>query len=256
MKKEEIYKILNEAYFSENPHERRVLAQVEDLFVSARTFVDVGASLGQYTRFASQTMPPSSTILAIEADPIRFEELARNCQTWSESSGLEISCRNLAISDIDGPITFYTTQSNVSGGLFIHPVQSPDVEWTELTVEGVTLDSLFPTTAPDLIKMDVEGAELRVLRGAQSLLSKKKTVFLTEVHSWADPQGQANRQEVFSYMRDFGYHRAQIAGQVLFHPHRLSALKWTVRGRLSAVRRRIANASRAVPVSASRANRN
>lgn len=56
LEKQEIYRILNEAYFGEDCDERDLFGQIEPMLRDAKTFVDIGASLGQYTRFASQVM--------------------------------------------------------------------------------------------------------------------------------------------------------------------------------------------------------
>ena len=245
MDKEEVYEILNRAYFTEDCHERDVLETIESLFRCAGSFVDIGASLGQYSLFASRAMKPDGRIWSIEADPIRFEELERNCRVWEEETGITFHCVHAALSDQKGVISFYSTDSNVSGGLFVHPVSSEGVEWREITVPSLTLDALFENETPDFVKMDVEGAELRVLRGAEKLLARNKTCFLIEVHSWADPEGQSNREEVFSFMRSFGYHTAPLRGQVLFHPDRFTAMRWKLRSKAHSALQRLARWSSA-----------
>ncbi len=90
------------------------------------------------------------------------------------------------------------------------------VEWTEVEVDSFTLDSLFPDVVPDCVKMDVEGSELRVLRGSQNLLKKGKTFFLMEVHGFRDPEGQRDASEVIEFMRQFGYSPHSFYGKSLF----------------------------------------
>jgi hypothetical protein len=61
---------------------------------SDESFVDIGASLGQSPRFASQVMKPGSQIVSVEADLFRFEELKRNCAAWQEGPGLTPKMRD------------------------------------------------------------------------------------------------------------------------------------------------------------------
>jgi FkbM family methyltransferase len=222
--KDQIYAALNRAYFSAEMHEKEVIENLPILLRGTRLFVDIGASLGQYTFFASQHMQ-GGRIVAIEPDPLRFEQLQRNCQEWSSASGNVVTALHGAVSDKDGQITFYATNSSVSGGLFKrelgHSVSAKsgveDIEWHETEVQCHTLDTLFPNQSPDLIKIDVEGAELRVLRGASKILREGKTVFLVELHgSWADPEGQDTAKEVVRFMQSFGYHRLNFHGRTLF----------------------------------------
>lgn len=225
MKKEQVYKTLNEAYFSENCHEKTLLNNLPRFLKHARIFVDAGASLGQYTKLASEHMN-SGRILAIEADPIRYEELQRNATIWSQRSSAKIESLFAAVSNCSGSITFHTTNSNVSGGLFPHAVRDT-VQWEELKVPSVTLDELFPQDVPDFIKADIEGAELRMLQGATRILEYLKTIFLLEIHGWEDPEHtRTNTTEtVNSYMRKHGYLPVSFYGHTLFMPFGLDYLK-------------------------------
>ena len=139
MNKGEIFEILNEAYFSDEPDEKEVLDNLPEVLRSVRTFVDIGASLGQYTYHANKYIQ-AGHIIAIEPDPIRFPELEKNCHNWQSLSTNKIDALQAAISDEDGKIMFYTTHSNVSGGLFKHDISSlPEgykraVRWEEVPV--------------------------------------------------------------------------------------------------------------------------
>lgn len=221
MDKNEVYEILNKAYFSEEHHEKGVIEHLPELLEDARLFVDIGASLGQYTFFANKCMK-GGEILAIEADPIRYERLKQNCAEWQVSSSNQINALNAAMSGKDGKIKFYTTNSNISGGLFTNPLAHIDekkrkaVAWEEILVDSFKLDTLYNDNVPDLIKMDVEGSELRVLKGAQNILTKGRTKFLIELHEWPDPEGQKNISQVLEFMKTFGYGASDFHGKTFF----------------------------------------
>ncbi len=216
MLKENIYEVLNRAYFSEDCHEKELLHQLPRLIREATLFVDVGASLGQYTKAASTVMR-GGRIVAIEADPVRFEELRRNVKEWGRDSRARIEAIGAAVGSVDGSVTFHTTNSNVSGGLFPHMLAA-DVEYEQIQVRALTLDGLFPNDPPDFIKADIEGAELRMLLGSSRILRARRTIFLLELHGWNDPEFKDTSAAIVRYMRGVGYWPVSFYAHTLFLP--------------------------------------
>jgi FkbM family methyltransferase len=212
MDKADIYETLNRAYFSTDAHEKAVLEHLPLLLKDGSLIVDVGASLGQYTRAMCRAVR-NSDLRAIEADPTRVEQLERNCQEWAQGSTNKIAVLHMALADHAGDVSFFVTNSDVSGGLTPHETPRP-FEWEEITVPSSTLDELFPKRAPDFIKVDVEGAELAVLRGAKRILAQGETIFLIELHDW--PSGSHGTDEVRRLMRSAGYASVSFFGQPLF----------------------------------------
>ncbi|MHC4911736.1 MAG: FkbM family methyltransferase, partial [Planctomycetota bacterium] len=213
--KNKIYEGLNKCYFSKQCHEKEVIDHLPELLDGVKVFVDIGASLGQYTLHANRYMQ-GGEIFAIEADPLRFEELERNCLKWQLSSSNKLSALLAAVCDKGGQETFYVTNSGKSGGLFKRDVGDESANWSQTEVDCVTLDGLFKDKSPDLVKIDVEGAELRVLKGAARILKEGKTKFLVEVHGGVDPEGQKEPVEVFRFMQSFGYRTINFHGRSLF----------------------------------------
>ena len=240
MEKEQIFQELNKAYFSEEMHEKSVIEHLPELLASAKLFVDIGASLGQYTYFANKVML-GGEIIAIEADPIRFEQLKDNCQKWEFESGgrNRLTPVQAAASNQSGTITFYTTHSNVSGGLFPHKFRGESrhasgdlIQYDEITVNSITLDTFLGGRIPNVVKMDVEGGELRLLQGATKLLTAGTTKFLIEVHGWVDPQGQKRPGDVHDFMAKFNFLGSDFHGKTLFEKrgHRMKNITSTANG--------------------------
>lgn len=203
---------LREAYFGAAPHEEALLGWLPRLLSGARTFVDVGASLGQYTQRAAGLLPDGE-VLAIEADPWRHGELAREAAAWASASGSRIRTLHAAACEVPGSITFLSTGSDLSGGLFTRPAAG--VEWSPVTVPAVTLDDVAPA-GPGLVKIDVEGVELRVLQGAARLLREGRYLWLIEIHGWGDPERGVGRMAVLAHMLRRGYLPAFLHGSWLF----------------------------------------
>ena len=90
-----------------------------------------------------------------------------------------------------------------------------------ILVETISLDEFFAgqATWPDLIKIDVEGAELDVLRGARQIIAQHHPVMFVEVHPRLLGKFGASAEQVYAFLRAHGYtiqrfvgHRAHGAG--------------------------------------------
>jgi len=106
MELQELYKIWNDQYFGENMHEKEVINALPYLLRSAEVFVDVGASIGQYTFFGNKIMN-NGKIYAIEADPLRFERLDKLCKEWEKSSTNKIFPIHAAAAESNTKVSFY-----------------------------------------------------------------------------------------------------------------------------------------------------
>lgn len=221
MDRQKIIETLNRAYFSDRPDELEVLEALPPIFAGAKTFLDAGASLGQFVRLAAEHLR-GAEIVAIEADPVRFAELEQNCATWAARTGNRIRAIHGALTDRSGPVRFQVTNSMVSGGLFRHeldhlrPEVQAEVRWEETEVRGYTLDELYPTEGPDFVKMDIEGAEGAALAGATRVLARGRTDWLIELHHFLDPSGRSPLQEVPPLMQNAGYRALDLCGRSLF----------------------------------------
>ncbi len=217
MKKASILKVLRKAYFSESPDEQSVLKIFPFLLNNASLFVDIGASLGQFTKSANECLK-NAEIVSIEADTVRFEELSLNCERWEATTGNNIEPIHAAVTNKSGPVQFYITNSPTSGGLFQHSTKSEfhnKIKWSTVNVEGFALDEMFIHQAPDFIKMDIEGSEILALQGAEKMLEEGETTWLIELHG-SSPNGQNPITVVPELMKRHGYSRHVLYGKNLF----------------------------------------
>ena len=211
--------VLEEQYFGQDMHERDEIEHLPALLEGVSIFVDVGASLGQYSFFANQILR-NAKIFCIEADPIRFQRLKQLSSQWAESSTNEIVLVHAAATEKDGKVNFFTTNTYISGGLFAHYVVDPElrrsVEWIPASVNGVSLDGLFKDTKPDFVKINVEGSEYSVLLGAREILKRGDCRFLVEVHPWGDKCMKSLPADIFRLFEQFGYDFRRIHRHWLF----------------------------------------
>jgi FkbM family methyltransferase len=169
--------------------ERPVTSLMLDDLRKARCFVDVGANLGYYSCLARAFMPEGE-IHAFEMDRDNSELLKLNLSL--NPSEVTAVTNQVAVTAEPGEVS-YEHVSGVSSpvlSLYRHPdeaLESFGVERdgtvTTMTVPAVTLDDYFAdrTSRPDLVKIDVEGAEYDVLRGMAGLLPQIDRMYV-EIH--------------------------------------------------------------------------
>lgn len=189
---------LYRTYFGERAKEREEVEQLPALLAGCRLFIDVGASLGQYTYFANRAMQ-GGQIIAIEADPDRYAELARNCATWQREGTNRITAVHAAVGDGTDPVRFFVTGSQISGGLF--PVLERSDDYRPVEVSQVRLDDYYQPGVPTFVKIDVEGGESRVMRGAAAQIAGGTTRFLTEVTWWGDRERGVTTIDFLRWLR-------------------------------------------------------
>lgn len=144
---------------------------------------DVGANVGI---FAFPTAHRSGTkVLAIEADAFSAGLLRRTCRL-PENNDLDVEVLCVAVGDRDGTARFKVAgRGRSASGLARGDLSSQHGATREtLTVPMLTLDSLladFPP--PGFLKVDVEGAEILLLAGAERLIEEHRPIILIEVNT-------------------------------------------------------------------------
>lgn len=133
--------------------------------------IDVGSHLGSFTSTLVR-LAPHGRHMAIEALPHKAEWLRRKFPA--------VDVVEVAVTDTPGTVRFHRNigRSGFSG---IDRHAWPGDRTVELEVRAARLDDLIPADRHiDLLKIDVEGAELRALRGAQALLDRCRPAVLFE----------------------------------------------------------------------------
>lgn len=193
-------------YFGDQALDRAEFARLRETLRGTTRFIDVGASHGVYTYHANLILE-NAQIFAIEADPERFRILEENAKNWAAQSSNSIHCINAAASDETdrrdrGEIVFYTTGTQISGGLF--PVEERSENYVPTKVPLVCVDDFFDRSSRTFVKIDVEGAELRVLQGATLHVAAGNTRFFTEVSWWGDRGRGTNALHVIRFCLNSG----------------------------------------------------
>lgn len=144
---------------------------LERLCEDGRIFVDIGAHIGSVIGGAMAHSKPSR-LIAIEAVPEKALALRERFP------GAEII--ETAVSDHEDEVDFTIDLARPGYSSLNPDVQSHTTASRVIRVRMTTLDAILPHDGVDLIKIDVEGAELGVLRGADALIAASRPVVMFE----------------------------------------------------------------------------
>ncbi len=173
---------------------------------TGEVFFDIGAHCGYFSLLASRLVGEKGRIVAFEASPKTHQML---CLNLRHRSNTEIHHR--AVSDTRETVKFYEFPNLYSEYNAMDADQYKDRNWfkehrpVETDVQAITLDdfvrehSLFPTT----IKIDVEGAEYKVLTGAKNVLAKHRPTIAMEYLS--PGRNNQNHVKAKNLLMDLGY---------------------------------------------------
>lgn len=143
--------------------------------LEGKLIFDIGANGGRYTRRWAWSF---DRVVALEPHPASYAALVNDCKD-------NVTALRLAASDVNGDIWLQTSPEHEETGQY---VTGQHLDWSEsdgnVPVTAVTLDWLANTYGPpDVVKIDVEGHEARVLSGAATLLESRHPRCLIEIHS-------------------------------------------------------------------------
>jgi FkbM family methyltransferase len=150
--------------------------------------VDIGANIGRYTIISSKRVGTNGKVVAIEAHPGNFEMLNRNIKLNRLTNVIPLNYAaysketkiKLYVPDEESGYTIYHTLMERTGKKFVE-VDAITLDYLLVQLNGIR-DGVEGVEV-NWIKIDVEGAEFEVLKGAANVLSKSKDIaLLIEVH--------------------------------------------------------------------------
>ncbi len=152
--------------------------------------IDVGANIGIFSLRQSR-LSKAAEIISLEPDPENFSLLKNNIKINNHY----IKALPIAASDKDGHEGFFVNEYKVMSSIYPIGVSK------KIDVEMRSIDSLLEgrKCKKMLIKIDVEGAEMLVLRGARETLHEDVTI-VVEVHN-----DFVRTEEVENYLKGFGF---------------------------------------------------
>ena len=185
--------------------ERDLIATLLSTLDGTETVWDVGACVGTYTCFVANALT-TGQVVGFEPEAVNRSRLRSNLETTAPAERWTVS--PIALADENGTTTLASETVEAGGG---HHYLAPDgVGRTVETRRGEDLlaDGFAP---PDVVKIDVQGAELLVLQGLGELLDTVESISL-EVHSEKCRRYGTTAEEVEAFLRAAGYTLTHLGG--------------------------------------------
>ena len=190
-------------------YNRDIVALFDKLLQPGMVIVDAGANIGEITLVAAKRIGATGRVIAFEPIDAIAQILEENIRSNAIEtvtvvrSGLSETCGSAQIFASYGQS--YTGKENHGlGSLYGGVNDGPAIQAIRLT----TLDAYFqehPIHRLDLIKIDIEGAELPCLRGAQRTIERYRPLLIIEIQAQSAAAAGYRQTDILEYLARFGY---------------------------------------------------
>lgn len=174
------------------------------LIKSGMVVIDIGANIGYYTLMASRLVGPKGRVIAFEPEPHNYELLERNVK----ANGLNnVMLHKKAVADKSGAIELFVDSQNYSNPTIGKNRFGERAH--KISVESITLDEFVVKELDganiDFIKIDVEGAEGHIIKGAQNVLTRQRPIITMEFWPQALRNAGTEPADLLNKMTEFGF---------------------------------------------------
>ena len=183
-------------------------------------FLDIGAHHGVYSVVAAKKLGANGIVAAFEPSVREYRRLRMHLRLNRLGS---VRAEPLALGSAACTQKFFqiTNGDNTRGGF--RPPASED-RVSEISVETVRLDdyvSQFPLARVDFVKLDVEGGEREVLRGASSVLTKFRPILICEILDATTQAWGYKAREIIQMLESFDFAWFDIRSNGSIVPHKI-----------------------------------
>jgi FkbM family methyltransferase len=173
---------------------------------AADSFVDVGAHYGYFTLLGSKLVGDNGSVYSFEASPTTYKVLNKNSQNEAN-----INSFNLAVSDEVSSLKFFEFPNLYSEYNTLDINQFRNENWfseykpKEVNIKSIILDDFLSEEKvyPKIFKIDVEGAENKVINGLRNYLYQNSPFIVIEYLS--KERGNKEHQEAENRLNSLGY---------------------------------------------------
>jgi len=190
-------KNIENVIYERGVYEQGTVSVLQDFLNPEDTFVDVGANIGWLSLVGAKKVGKKGKVLSFEPVPSTNEVLKSNKEL---NQFTQIQLHEYALGNKEETVTIYPEKENRGGASILNHQSNNGVK-----IEVKTLDSLNLTTTISVIKIDVEGFELDVLKGGINTIKKDKPKLIIE-HS-IDRNNTAEQYEIYNWILDLGIYK-------------------------------------------------
>ncbi|TFG52999.1 MAG: FkbM family methyltransferase [Gemmatimonadales bacterium] len=210
-------------------YSREVLRVLGRLLTPGMIVVDAGANIGEISLLAARMVQPEGMVFSFEPVPELASRLRRNA-SLNRFSGIEViecglgeQARQAEMYRPDAPFQDGTLHAGLAT-LYANADRAESVGKISLT----TLDAFVHARGLpriDLLKVDVEGAELPLLRGAAAVLRDFRPWLILEVQEETSRAAGYTQQEILTYLEGFGYRFVRLGRRGRIEPLTVTTLE-------------------------------
>ena len=192
--------------------------------------VDIGANVGYTTSIMAKRVGSQGKVICFEPNPFTFKDLDKNITHWQQRSNWHhIKAHELALSKVAGIGKLILPNKN-RGEAFIQTSKTDELQQNnhhqhqEYTVNLVRLDEIIQDIESiGVMKIDVEGHELEVLQGAETLIAKGciRDLIFEEHKGYPSPVSQYLEKQgytIFRIWKGFWRPRLKNPNPKIIHP--------------------------------------
>lgn len=181
------------------------------LVKDTEVFFDVGANMG-WTAILANVFGTPDRLVLIDPNPLALTYASGNMIINDFSSRCTF-VKSFVSSKQGEKVKFYTIDTGAAGSMFVSHAKTASALSNWFWVSTTTIDHLVAElkVVPDLIKIDVEGAEHLVLLGAQATARNNAIRFFIEMHSNAEMSMEQNAASILNWCAENGYRAWYLA---------------------------------------------
>lgn len=188
-------------------HTRNELAMLKSLILHGYNIVDIGAHIGTFSIPFARFNNGDGKIFSFEADTDNYNLLKTNISENCLDSA--ITSTHAIVSDRKQKFTILKPSEDNSGmHCFLPGEASAELDIADIPV--INIDEWYEQneaeTRIDLIKIDVEGAEMAALRSCENIIKKYLPILYIEINKEALDRFNSSAVEIGAALRSFGYH--------------------------------------------------
>jgi FkbM family methyltransferase len=202
------YPLYRPLYFAYKQREDAFEIQViRALIEPGQTVIDIGANIGFYTNIFSDIVGSNGKVHAFEPDVTNYSHIKK-----ISGKNNNVVLRQKAVSDKTEPLKIFTSKLlNVDHRTY--PVEQYESSYD---IEAVSIDDYVAGSFKvDFIKMDIQGHELKALRGMKKTLGVFQPILLTEFWPSGLKQAGDSADEYLSLVQSYGYSIYQLNGRAI-----------------------------------------
>lgn len=203
------------AIYLGNIFERGTRRALSNLVSPSATVLDIGANVGAHTLHLAQCVGPQGRVLAFEPTEFAYRKLSRNLEL-NPALGGRVSSHHCFLAAED--------EANIPSAIYSSwPLNLPEAQsLPEENLHTKHLGRAMPTEAAQarsidsilaeagnpliqLVKLDVDGFETEILRGAKTLLRESRPIFVMELAPYVLEERGTSLAELLGVFKPYGY---------------------------------------------------